>query len=65
MAANEKTGTKAGNLASKVLRTSGTSSKAAKTLAASALSQKPVTKKASISERDADRAVRSYLSHKK
>lgn len=59
-----KTGQKAGSAASKVLR-DGRSGKDTKTAAGSALSQRPVTKRASITEAQAAKAVRSYLSERK
>lgn len=64
MAKNEHTGRKAASSASKVLR-GGRSGKDSKTVAGSVLSQRPVTKRASISEAQASRAIRSYLSGRK
>lgn len=64
MAKVERTGSAAGKAASKVLR-EGRSGKSSKTAAGSALSQRPVTKRASITEAQASKAVRSYLSEKR
>jgi hypothetical protein len=61
MARNERTSSKSAKAASKVLR-DDRSGKHAKTAAGSALSQRPVTKRASITEAQASKAVRTYLS---
>jgi hypothetical protein len=55
---------KAGSAASRVLR-SDRSGKHSKTAAGSALTQKPVTKRALITEAQASKAVRMYLTDRK
>ena len=60
--ADKKTSPSAAKAASKTLRES--SSKSVKTAAGSALSQRPMSKKAHLSSRDTDRAVKNYLSQK-
>lgn len=65
MATNsERTGKATGTAASKLPR-GGRPTKSGKTAAGSALSQRPVTKRASITEAQAAKAVRSYLSERK
>lgn len=59
-----KSGRVAGSASSKTLR-DGRSSKSSKTAAGSALTQRPMTKRASISEAQAAKAVKAYLSERK
>jgi hypothetical protein len=61
---SEPTGKAAGTSASR-LRRDGRPAKSGKTVAGSALSQRPVTKRASITEAQAAKAVGSYLSERK
>jgi hypothetical protein len=64
MAKNEHTSQKAGKAASSVLR-DGRTGKDSKTAAGSALSQRPSTKAAHVTNAGAAKAVRTYLSEKK
>lgn len=61
---SERTDKSTGTAASR-LRRDGRPLKSSKTAAGSALSQRPVTKRASITEAQAAKAVRSYLSERK
>jgi len=63
MAKDKGTGERAGKAASKTLR-DGRTGRDSKSAAASALSQKPMSKRANLSSREADRAVGRYLSKK-
>lgn len=57
----KNTGEKAGKAASKTLR-DGRTGKHAKSAAGSALTQMPMSKRANLSNSQADRAVKRYLS---
>lgn len=61
---DKKTSPKAARAASKTMR-DGRTSKAAKTAAGSALSQKAMSKGGRLTTRDADRAVKTYLADKR
>jgi hypothetical protein len=58
---SKETSPKAAKAASKVLR-DGRTGKSSKTAAGSALSQKPMSKRANLSLTQADRAVKEYRS---